>query len=105
MIYRLNAGIFEQLQFVDEGIGNLFTIDITSDGEWIYFVGYNGVGRIYSYNQATKKFEFFQSISKSDDSTSAFSGAITDDHEWVFLGKNGGKIHVFNFNGTEYNFK
>ena len=50
------------------------------------------------------QFSLFQTITPSDGSKNIYTGAITDDHQWMFFGSGSGTVSVYTFNETTFEF-
>ena len=77
-------------------------MDMTADGEWLLVVPYRGnYFYVYRYDYSINDFQRFQTIYIYDTNNNYNeAAAITDDHQWLILTKNGGRVHVYTFNGT-----
>ena len=57
-------------------------IDITGDGKFLLVVEWDAEVRIYK-NTNNQFIEYYPVITPPDNSSSTYTGAISDDHEWV----------------------
>ena len=78
-------------------------MDITADGEWLLVVDHSSFFYIYNYDHEENGFLLFQTLRINSNTNRA--GAITDDHQWLILTKNNGKVYVYAFNGTKFTHK
>ena len=46
----MNDGLFYLNHSLTESTGNIFTVDLTSDGKWLFATDFIGLGRVYKYN-------------------------------------------------------
>ena len=83
---------------MNESQGDVETVDITGDAQYILAIDNLWTALIYSSNNST--YELFQNITlSSDTSLRSHGGAITDDHEWVVASIDN-QIKVFTFNSS-----
>ena len=75
-------------------------MDMTADGEWLLVVDHQRYFYIYRYDYSINDFRLFQTIDIDDNANEA--AAITDDHQWLILTKNNGRVYVYTFNGAEF---
>ena len=73
-------------------------VDITDDGKWILVVESNGQIRLINYQKETNTKTVYTLLFNSVDKTEA--GAISDDHQYLFVGDHDGQLFMLYFNST-----
>ena len=95
---KVNGTGFDLHQILNESQGDVETVDITGDAQYILAIDNLWTALVYFSNNST--YELFQNISlSSDTSLRSHGGAITNDHEWVVASIDN-KIKVFTFNSS-----
>ena len=74
-------------------------VSITESGQWLLAIGQNQEAIIYEYSGGS--YVSFDTILGVD---SFYTGDITEDHEFVFIGKANGGVDVYKHDGSSYQF-
>ena len=103
-VYTNNGSHFAFSQTLQNVSANIEGIDLTGDGQWLFAVERGSTNAyVYKYNTGNSLFEYFQHFSAS--ATATWTGALTDDHQWLFIGSDAGKVDVYTFDGSTFQFK
>ena len=77
-------------------------VDITDDGKWILVVELNGRIRLINYQKETNTKAVHDLPFSPTNKTEA--GAISDDHQCLFVGDHDGQVSIIHFNSTALTF-
>ena len=88
-------------QTITDSESDVWVTDLTGDGQFLLVIELEAKVRIYK--NRNRLFSLFQTITPSDNSSEIYTGAITDDHEWVVFGTwEFHTIEVYKYNGERY---
>ena len=103
-IYTINGFYYTFSQTLQNVSAHIEGIDMTGDGQWLFAVERGSTSAyVYKYNSGNSLFEYFQHFTAS--ATATWAGALTDDHEWLFIGSDTGKVDVYTYDGSTFQFK
>ena len=100
-VYGRDGIGFTHLLNLTDGASRLYELSMSGNGQWMAASFEDGTVKVYSA-VIVGRFQFVQTISAVDDTSPAFSVSMTDDYQWLAVGKLSGQAYIFKHNGAEF---